>query len=123
MSKLLAIVVLSAAVAAVLAQQQQPQVTITKYSFTPNTGNGEYSFEYELSDGSARSEQGVLQNAGTENEFLLVTGSFRWTSPEGQVTQVDYTADDTGYHPKVQIQGGGIGGGGPSAALAASLIG
>ncbi|KAK3927452.1 Endocuticle structural glycoprotein ABD-5 [Frankliniella fusca] len=125
MSKLLAVVVLlSAAVAAVLGQQQQqPQVTITKYSFTPNTGNGEYSFEYELSDGSARSEQGVLQNAGTENEFLLVTGSFRWTSPDGQVTQVDYTADDTGYHPKVQIQGGGGGGGGFSPALAASLVG
>ncbi|XP_034237472.1 larval cuticle protein 65Ag1-like, partial [Thrips palmi] len=64
-------------------------------------GNGEYSFSYELSDGSARSEQAVLQAAGTPDEFLLVTGSFRWTSPDGQVTQVDYTADVNGYHPTV----------------------
>lgn len=78
---------------------------------------------YELSDGSARSEQAVLQGAGTPDEFLLVTGSFRWTSPDGQVTQVDYTADNTGYHPVVKTQGGGGGGFGIPSALAASLVG
>ncbi|XP_034236780.1 endocuticle structural glycoprotein ABD-5-like [Thrips palmi] len=116
------ILVLLLAVCAVRAQQQQPAVTIVKYESQPNTGNGEYSFSYELSDGSARSEQAVLQGAGTPDEFLLVTGSFRWTSPDGQVTQVDYTADNTGYHPTVRTQGGGGGFGIPSA-LAASLVG
>ena len=73
---------------------------------------------YELSDGTSRSEQGVLQNAGTENEFLLVTGTFQWTAPDGQVTQVSYTADENGYHPKVTLGGGGL-----SGALVASLVG
>ncbi|XP_034236289.1 endocuticle structural glycoprotein SgAbd-8-like [Thrips palmi] len=97
------VILLLLAVCAVRAQQQQPAVTVVKYESQPNTGSGEYSFSYELSDGSARSEQAVLQNAGTPDEFLLVTGSFRWTSPDGQVTQVDYTADDNGYHHSISL--------------------
>ena len=74
---------------------------------------------YVLSDGTFRSEQGVLQKAGTPDEFLLVRGTFKWTAPDGQVTRVSYTADENGYHPKVTL-----GGGGPIVqALSASVIG
>ncbi|KAJ8732076.1 hypothetical protein PYW08_014806 [Mythimna loreyi] len=62
-----------------------------------NDGLGNYNFAYEQSDSSSRNEQGELKNAGTENEFVSVRGSYSWTDPEGVTHTVNYIADENGY--------------------------
>lgn len=58
-----------------------------------------YTFRYETSDGSSRSEQGQLKNPGTDNEALSVTGSFQYIGPDGVTYKVDYIADENGFQP------------------------
>lgn len=38
-----------------------------------------YSFTYEQTDGQKREETGVVKNAGQEDEFVAVRGSFQYT--------------------------------------------
>jgi Insect cuticle protein len=54
---------------------------------------------YETSNGNKRTEEASLKNAGTENEALVVKGSFSYTAPDGQVITVNYVADENGYQP------------------------
>ncbi|KAL7049063.1 hypothetical protein ACKWTF_003578 [Chironomus riparius] len=68
--------------------------------FNENIGIDGYKFSYETSDGVSRQEEGVLKNAGTEDEAMSVTGSVTWTSPEGQTFTLTFVADETGYHPE-----------------------
>lgn len=60
--------------------------------------DGSYKFAYETSDGSAREETGSVVNAGEENAYVAVSGSYRYTDPETQqVYEVKYTADENGF--------------------------
>ncbi|KAJ6639788.1 Endocuticle structural protein SgAbd-6 [Pseudolycoriella hygida] len=59
-----------------------------------------YKFEYEQSDGVVRTEEGVLKNAGTEQEALEVRGSVTWTAADGQVYTLNFVADENGYRPE-----------------------
>jgi len=56
----------------------------------PPNENGDYNFNFTDDDGSRREESGF----GSVKE-----GSYSFTSPEGEVFSVSYTADETGYHP------------------------
>ncbi|CAH0556914.1 unnamed protein product [Brassicogethes aeneus] len=53
--------------------------------------DGSYSYAYETANGIAAQEQGVGGRS--------VQGGFSWTSPEGQLVQIQYVADENGYHP------------------------
>ncbi|GBP09621.1 Flexible cuticle protein 12 [Eumeta japonica] len=59
-----------------------------------------FSYAYETSNGIAAQEQGQLQNAGTENEAIVVQGSFSYVGDDGQQYRVDYTAGPQGFEPK-----------------------
>jgi hypothetical protein len=119
-------------------QQQQPQQTFQQESlpFQENRGSrqtgevgvalgvlnsspnadGEYNFNFANDDGSYREESRSFQ--GT------VEGSYGFTAPNGEQTQVEYTADENGYHvigmpcpPAVQrllIHLNKVNGGGPT---------
>lgn len=54
---------------------------------------------YETSNGIAADEQGQLINAGTDNEAIAVTGSFKYVGPDGVTYTVTYTADENGFQP------------------------
>lgn len=56
----------------------------------------------EQSDGTKKEEQGELKNAGTDDEFVAVKGSYSWTGPDGVTYTVTYVADDTGFHPTIE---------------------
>ena len=45
-------------------------------------------YSYETSDGQSRQEQAELKNAGTENEALVVRGSYSWVADDGQTYTV-----------------------------------
>lgn len=81
------------------APQQQPEVTVVKF-VNDNSIDGGYSFGYALSDGQEREEKGEIKNAGSENEALSVTGSFKYVL-DGVTYTVTYTADENGFKPTV----------------------
>lgn len=55
---------------------------------------------YEQSDGVVRSEEGIIKNAGTEQEALEVRGSITWTAADGEVYTLNFVADENGYRPE-----------------------
>ncbi|KAJ8732701.1 hypothetical protein PYW07_015300 [Mythimna separata] len=76
--------------------QKAEDVKLLRYE-SNNDGLGNYNFVYEQSDSSSRTEEGKLRNAGTDNEFVAVQGSYSWTDPDGVYHAVDYIADENGY--------------------------
>ncbi|XP_075970543.1 endocuticle structural glycoprotein SgAbd-5-like [Anticarsia gemmatalis] len=114
--KLLVVCALVAVVAA--APQGDQDVQLLKYE-TDNDGLGTYNFVYEQSDGSKRDEKGELRNAGAEDEFVAMSGSYSWVGPDGETYRVNYIADENGFQPTIEQ---GPGGAVPSAVVA-SLLG
>ncbi|EDW17485.1 larval cuticle protein 65Ag1 [Drosophila mojavensis] len=54
----------------------------------------------KLSDGTVIESQGHLQNVGTEQESLVVKGSFSYVADDGVTYTVSYIADENGYQPQ-----------------------
>ncbi|EDX09999.1 larval cuticle protein 4-like [Drosophila simulans] len=53
---------------------------------------GNYNYQYETSNGIAAQESGIGGNHAT--------GGFSWYSPEGELVQISYVADENGYQPQ-----------------------
>ncbi|XP_054256882.1 endocuticle structural glycoprotein ABD-4-like [Macrosteles quadrilineatus] len=87
------------AVASALPQGQKPIAIIRSESEGPNA-DGSYRFLYETENGIRGEESGQLLNAGAENEAISVQGSNSYTSPEGQVINLVYTAGEQGFAPQ-----------------------
>lgn len=63
--------------------------------------DGSYNYAYETTNGIFAEEQGYLKNAGhPEYEAQVAQGQFQYTSPEGQVIRLVYTADENGFQPQ-----------------------
>ncbi|CAG9785104.1 unnamed protein product [Diatraea saccharalis] len=80
------------------AAPAQPAVQILKQDSDVNVDS--YNFDFETSDGTARQEQGDYKN-DTDQQGLLVRGSYKYVAPDGQHIQVTYVADKNGYQPTV----------------------
>ncbi|XP_013110224.1 endocuticle structural protein SgAbd-6-like isoform X1 [Stomoxys calcitrans] len=65
-----------------------------------NIGIDGYKFSYTLSDGTTRTEEGTVINAGTENESLSVKGTISWVAPDGQTYTINFVADENGFQPE-----------------------
>ncbi|KAJ8732084.1 hypothetical protein PYW08_014814 [Mythimna loreyi] len=64
-----------------------------------------YNFEFETSDGTSRQETGEYKN-DTEQEGLVVRGSYKYIAPDGQEISVTYLADKNGYQPNIENAAG-----------------
>ncbi|XP_052846138.1 pupal cuticle protein Edg-78E-like [Drosophila gunungcola] len=53
---------------------------------------GHYSYAYETSNGIAAQESGLGGHQAN--------GGFSWYSPEGELVQIQYVADENGYQPQ-----------------------
>ncbi|EDV96631.1 endocuticle structural glycoprotein ABD-5 [Drosophila grimshawi] len=62
--------------------------------------DGSYHFFYHGEDGTHREETAVVHNAGTEDEFLEVNGSYSYIDVNGKEIVVHYKADDHGFVPE-----------------------
>nr|XP_017014529.2 LOW QUALITY PROTEIN: pupal cuticle protein Edg-78E [Drosophila takahashii] len=56
------------------------------------TPEGSYNYAYETSNGIAAQESGY---GGAH-----ANGGFSWYSPEGELVQIQYVADENGYQPQ-----------------------
>lgn len=66
----------TAVLAAPQGANEDIQLLKSDFSNDPQTG---YNFAFEQSDGQTRNEEGEVRNAGAENEFVAVKGSFTFT--------------------------------------------
>ncbi|KAJ8935756.1 hypothetical protein NQ314_012662 [Rhamnusium bicolor] len=54
---------------------------------------------FETSDGTSRSEEGVIKNAGSENEAISVKGVIKWVGADGTPYTLEFIADENGFQP------------------------
>ncbi|XP_055598869.1 pupal cuticle protein-like [Uranotaenia lowii] len=69
--------------------QQQVEVLDRDQNINPD---GSYAYRYRLSDGTEAQEQG--------QGGVVATGGYRYYSPEGELIEVSYTADENGFQPQ-----------------------
>ncbi|KAF2365404.1 Insect cuticle protein [Trinorchestia longiramus] len=58
-----------------------------------NDGFGQYSYQFKTDNGIVQEQTGQLVGPGA----LAVTGSYSYTSPEGELVTVRYVADENGF--------------------------
>lgn len=62
-----------------------------------------FSFSYnslETSDGVQQQQHGELKTlAGSEQDSIVVRGSYSYVGPDGQTYTVTYIADENGFQP------------------------
>ncbi|KAI4500798.1 hypothetical protein M0802_004009 [Mischocyttarus mexicanus] len=96
------IVAFTALLAVALAlPRPQEEVVLVKETPSDNIGLGGYNYGYELSNGQHHQESAELKNAGSEDEALVVKGTFSWVDPvTNQRFDVSYVADENGFQPQ-----------------------
>ncbi|EDV95676.1 endocuticle structural protein SgAbd-6 [Drosophila grimshawi] len=99
MCKMMLVVGLLVLAAASSSARPQNDVEVLEYE-SDNIGIGGYKFSYKLSDGTTRTEEATVNNAGTENESLSVRGSVSWVAPDGQTYTINFVADENGFQPE-----------------------
>ncbi|KAH8303988.1 hypothetical protein KR018_000224 [Drosophila ironensis] len=74
------------------------EVTILKSVSEVNPESFQYA--YETSDGVSADAAGQLKNVGTEQEAIVVKGSYSFVADDGQTYTVTYIADENGFQPQ-----------------------
>ncbi|CAK1604165.1 unnamed protein product [Parnassius mnemosyne] len=99
-------VVAAAPQAAQRPKQNAEEVQLLRFD-SDNDGLGTYNFAFEQSDGTKKEEQGELRNAGTDEEFVAMKGSYSWLGPDNVLYTITYTADENGFNPTIEQGPGG----------------
>ncbi|XP_048510716.1 endocuticle structural glycoprotein ABD-4-like [Athalia rosae] len=90
-----------ALVAAATAAPVEPEVIpIVSQSFEGPNPDGSYKWAYETGNGIRAQEQGLIENAGTQDEASSVQGEYAYTDNEGNPFYVTYTSGKDGFIPK-----------------------
>lgn len=79
--------------------EKKPPVEIVKQDSDVEVDG--YKFDFETSDGTSRQEQGTYKN-DTDQQGLVVKGSYKYVAPDGQHIAVSFVADKDGYQPTEQ---------------------
>ncbi|KAL7039896.1 hypothetical protein ACKWTF_000167 [Chironomus riparius] len=58
--------------------------------------DGSYKYAYETGNGIIAEEEGHIENVGAENEGMVARGKYSYTSPEGELIEVIWEADENG---------------------------
>ncbi|OXA50621.1 larval cuticle protein 65Ag1 [Folsomia candida] len=84
------------AIVGVAVARPQQEVTVTRSEFE-NDGE-KFSWVSELSDGQKQEQSGFLKQIG-EEKGISISGSYSYTSPEGELIELQYVADEHGFQP------------------------
>jgi len=75
-------------------------IPIVKQALDGPNPDGSYNYSYETGNGIQAQEEGHLNNVGTDNEVVVVHGSFSYTDSDGQIYKISYVADENGFQPE-----------------------
>ncbi|XP_039485130.2 larval cuticle protein 65Ag1-like isoform X1 [Drosophila santomea] len=95
-----AIAIVFAALFAVVLAAPTSDADVTILRLESDVQPEGYNFALETSDGKKHEEQGQLKNAGTEDEAIVVRGSYSFVADDGQTYTVNYVADENGFQPE-----------------------
>ncbi|XP_072941020.1 uncharacterized protein [Epargyreus clarus] len=74
------------------AIESKPRPQVVRYEMDTANMPNSYKFHYDASDGSSRTEEGGIINAGTSDAALDVLGSVRWYDDKGDLYEMTYKA-------------------------------
>lgn len=81
------------------ASQNANEIVITR-SENENNGDGTFRWVSETSDGSKHEQSGYLKDGpDPQAPIQVIQGAYSYYSPEGQLIQVQYIADENGFQP------------------------
>ncbi|XP_055912853.1 larval cuticle protein 65Ag1-like [Eupeodes corollae] len=83
-----------------LAAPPQSSLEATVLRSIVEVGPQSYQYASETSDGKSASEDGHLENIGTEEEALVVKGQYSYIGDDGITYSVSYIADKNGFQPQ-----------------------
>ncbi|XP_058976705.1 larval cuticle protein 65Ag1-like [Musca domestica] len=91
------IIVFAALFALALAAPAEDAVVLKSES---EVGPESFQYAYATSDGVEAEAQGQLKNVGSEDEAIVVKGSYSFVADDGQTYTVNYVADENGFQPQ-----------------------
>ncbi|XP_046665442.1 endocuticle structural glycoprotein SgAbd-3-like [Homalodisca vitripennis] len=65
--------------------------------------DGNFNYGFETENGIASQANGYLKDVGTDNEALVITGSYSYLGEDGNPVVFTYTADENGYQPQSDL--------------------
>ena len=80
----------------VVSQEQLLKILRQAHDVSPD---GSYSYSYETENGISADETGEPRIAGEDGPAIAVQGSYRYVGTDGVTYEVQYTADENGFHP------------------------
>ncbi|XP_037812001.1 larval cuticle protein 65Ag1-like [Lucilia sericata] len=92
------IIVFAALFAVALAAPRPEDAVVLKSE--SEVGPESFQYAYATSDGVEAEAQGQLKNVGTEEEAIVVKGSYSFVADDGQTYTVNYVADENGFQPQ-----------------------
>ncbi|XP_067645818.1 larval cuticle protein 65Ag1-like [Eurosta solidaginis] len=92
------VIVFVALFAAALAAPPQHEVEIVRQESDVQPEG--YRFGYTTSDGTQHDEEGQLKNVGSEDEAIVVRGSYSFVGDDGVTYTVNFIADENGFQPQ-----------------------
>ncbi|XP_073836958.1 larval cuticle protein 65Ag1-like [Musca autumnalis] len=90
------IIVFAALFALALAAPSDVEVLRSESEVGPES----FQYAFETSDGTKSQAEGHLNNQGTEQEAIVVRGSYSFVGDDGQTYTVEYVADENGFQPQ-----------------------
>ena len=79
-----------------LRAEPAPVVGIRSYNFdTPQPG---FRYNFETEDDHVQEVEGTMKKVG-DTEVVVMKGSYSYVGADGLTYEVDWYADETGYHP------------------------
>ncbi|XP_005190117.1 larval cuticle protein 65Ag1 [Musca domestica] len=91
-------IVVFAALFAVALAAPRPDAEVLKNE--SDVGPEGFNYAYATSDGVEGQASGQLKNVGTEEEAIVVKGSFTYVGDDGVTYSVNYVADENGFQPQ-----------------------
>lgn len=65
-----------------------------------DVGTDTFKYDFETSDGASQSATGQLKQIDEDNAAVVQSGSYKYIGDDGHTYEVEWTADEFGFHPK-----------------------
>jgi len=92
----------NAAAAPAAGEKAAANITLLKNEVKPLDGQGSYSYDIELSDGTKLVQSGHTEAPamGETEPSIIIEGSYSYVAPDGKQISITYIADKNGFQPK-----------------------